>query len=597
MSRSSFDFNTEAQRHRGSQRIVFYYFLCEPLCLCASVLKSKLDLLLLLAFLTTLTAFPLHAQPSSTQILHQLHRGQIDEAIDNYLKGVEKEEGKHDYSLLQQMSISLLEQGARNPDKECQILAILGAGIAADERVAHILAEGLESKDLQTRLTSLHLLAAMQNDEADRLINRAVNADNWLIRLEAIHHLALKKSPSAIGQIEALMQKLPKELWSILPQLFALIGDERSMRQLRRLMNDSREEVRVAAIQAAAEAGRDDLLPAIRTLASHTSQRQQEACASALGKLNDGSSLPKLQELSRSPNANIRLTALQALYRLGVDTSEEICLMAGKGDPFAIQVLADIEEGIELLVQLLDSKNVNTRINAALALLKHNDPRVITVLPDIIMLNSRDLVFIPIDSTGKALRAWKVVASGTQLHKENAVALELSRALREQTLTNCIDLPEKLFLGIVGAVLEKPQLDLVPLAALLLQNKATDEAIAILKKGQNKIGTPLVRNYCTLALFKMGLDGPYRDKISRWVSEQDNIPVIQFRPVVPWEYCREGLCAEVTPQEMTQLYISCIEELATAQDPRGVVALLTAIKNGHPKNRFALAGLLLRATE
>lgn len=271
--------------------------------------------------------------------------------------------------------------------------------------------------------------------------------------------------------------------------------------------------------------------------------------------------------------------------------------MAGKGDPFAIQVLADIEEGIELLVQLLDSKNVNTRINAALALLKHNDPRVITVLPDIIMLNSRDLVFIPIDSTGKALRAWKVVASGTQLHKENAVALELSRALREQTLTNCIDLPEKLFLGIVGAVLEKPQLDLVPLAALLLQNKATDEAIAILKKGQNKIGTPLVRNYCTLALFKMGLDGPYRDKISRWVSEQDNIPVIQFRPVVPWEYCREGLCAEVTPQEMTQLYISCIEELATAQDPRGVVALLTAIKNGHPKNRFALAGLLLRATE
>lgn len=546
-----------------------------------------------IVFFTTLHAAP----SSSTQILYQLHRGQVNEAIDSYLKTVDST-GQHNYALVQQMALTLLEQGASNPDKECQVLAILGAGIAANERAAHILAEGLDNKDPQIRLISLHLLASLQNDQADRLINRAVNSDNWLIRLEAIHHLTKKKSPTAIGQAESLLQRLPKPLWPILPQLFALIGDDRSVRQLRRLMNDSDEEVRVAAIEAAAATGRDDLAGSVRTLASHQSPRQQEAAAYALGVLRDGAAMPKLQELSQSPNPNVRLSSLQALYKLGDQAAiEQISAQAEEGDPFAIQALGDISEAKDLLAALTQSKNMNTRINAALALAKHNDPRVVPVLPEILLADSRDLVFLPVISAGKALRAWKVVASGTQVHKDTPVAMEVSRNLREHILAECIDLPDKDFLAIAETILEKPQLDLVPQAVALLENKATDEAVEILKKGQHKIGMPLVRHHCTLALFRMGLEGPYREKVSQWVAEQDNIPVVQFRPVVPWELCREGLGAEVTPQEMTQLYVASIEALAVAQDPRGVVALLTAIRNGHPKNRFALAGMLLRATE
>lgn len=550
------------------------------------------------SILPLLTPLPLSAsQPTPTHILYQLHRGQINEAIDSYLKGV-NESGEQDYPLVQQMAIALLEQGARDPDRECQVLAIFGAGISANERVAHILANGLENSDLQIRLTSLHLLAAMQNDQADRLIQRAVNSDSWLIRLEAIHHLAVKKSPGAIGQAEALLQRLPKVLWPILPQLFALIGNDRAVKQLRRLMNDTNEEVRVAAIEAIALAGRDDLVGSIRILASHQSTRQQEACVFALGALKDGAALPKLQELSLSPNPNVRLAALQALYRLGDRSSiAQIIALAQTGDAFAIHVLADIDESKDVLAALMDSKNIQTRMNAVLALIKHHDPRAVAVLPEFLLANSRDFVFVPVSSAGKALKAWKVVPSGTEIHKDNPIVMEVSRALRESLLMECIDLPEKDFLTIAEMILVKPQLDLVPLTTELLQNKATDEAIALLKQGQYKIGMPLVRNHCTLALFKMGLEGPYRDKISQWVSEQDNIPVVEFRPVVPWELCREGLRAEVTPQEMTQLYIASIEALAVAQDPRGVLAVLTAIRNGHPKNRYALAGLLLRATE
>ncbi len=571
-------------RDTKAQRIGFLKTF--SLCLCAFVFNfSSIDAAATPAIL------------SPTHILYQLHRGQVNEAIDSYIKGT-SDAGKHDYALVQQMAIALLEQGARDPDRECQVLAIYGAGISSNERVAHILANGLENRDPQIRLISLHLLAAMQNDQADRLINRAVNSDHILIRLEAIHHLAIKKSPAAIGQAEALMQKLPRVLWSILPQLFALIGDERSMKQLRRLMNDSNEEVRIAAIEASALAGRDDLLGSIRTLASHQSPRQQEACAFALGALKDGAALPRLQELSRSPNPNVRLTALQALYRLGdLSSAESIIALAQKGDPFAIQILGEVEEGKDLLASLTEVADINTRMNATLALNKHHDARVAAVIPEFLLANSRDLVFVPVNSAGRALKAWKVVSSGTQVHKDNPAVMEVSRNLREQMLAECIDLPEKDFLAIAEKVLEKPQLDLVPLVVQLLQNKATDEATTILQHGQHKIGMPLVRNYCTLALFKMGLEGPYREKVSQWVSQQDDIPIVQFRPVVPWELCREGLRAEVTPQEMTQLYISSIEALATAQDPRGVLAVLTAIRNGHPKNRFALAGLLLRATE
>ncbi len=559
---------------------------------------SLAKLLFFTIFASSLLSSLACSQPDSTYVLHQLHLGRIEAAIDSYIEGVDTGNGKHDYPLLQQMSISLLEQGARDPDKECQLLAILGAGIASNERVAHLLAKGLENSDLQTRLVSLHLLAGMQNDQADQLVNRAASSGNWLIRLEAIHHLATKRSPTAIGQIEALVQKLPKSFWPILPQLFAMVGDDRSIKQLRRLMNDSDEEVRIAAIQAIAKAGRDDLIAALRTLASHPSPRQQEACASALGVLKDGSALPKLEEFSRSANPNVRLAALQALYRLGHNAPiAEIIALAANGDLFAMQVLSEIEEGKDTLALLLASKNRNVRVNAALALIKHHDPRSASSLSEILMVDAKDLLFVPVNSAGSALQAWKVVASGTQVYRDKPIAIELSRGLREQILAECIDLPEKEFLNIAEAILEKPQLDLVPLAVELLQNKATAGAIAILKKGQHKIGAPLVRNHCTLALFKAGLEGPYHERVCRWVSEQDQIPIVQFRPLASWELRREGLRAEATPHDMTHLYIASIEALAVAQDPRGVLALLTAIRDGHPKNRFALAGLLLRATE
>ena len=43
--------------------------------------------------------------------------------------------------------------------------------------------------------------------------------------------------------------------------------------------------------------------------------------------------------------------------------------------------------------------------------------------------------------------------------------------------------------------------------------------------------------------------------------------------------------------------IESFEALAEKHDPQGIDLILAAIQSGHPKNRYALAGLLIKALQ
>lgn len=533
----------------------------------------------------------------SNRILYLMQSGNLSKALEIY-KQLQKEKGHHDFDLIQQMGLILLDQGIRSRDAEIQLLTIFGAGISLNEKALYILQEGLNSSEAQIQLISLNFLSRFQNDIADESLIRAMSSDSLLIRLEAAFHLAEKKAPQAVAQTEALMYKVDPQLTFLFPQLFALIGNSDAMKIMRRLLTHQDEEVRIETILSAAKHGRDDLLPQIRILATHHQAGQQEACASALGMMKDEKSVGKLETLSKSNIAAVRLAALQALYRLGrKEIRSEIEKEALKQDPFAIGVLSEMQGSEDVLFRLTKSSNIQTRVNAALALLERQDPRCILPICEILIKDSRDLGYIKVTTKGKALAAWKVTPSALQNFKEDPVAHELSLNLREAVLSKSADLSENVFLTIANLIFEREQNDLIPVLVELLENLQTPAAIELIKKYQQKAGAPLIRNYCNLTLYLLKEQGPYAQNLMDWIVNKQGEDFIRFRPFIPWEKRDSDSSYQLTPQETSSLLIHSFESLVQMRDEKGIDLLLNAIKNGNSKNKYALAGLLMRAVQ
>lgn len=546
---------------------------------------------------------PLPAQlPAPTSatnhILYLAHTGNTSQSLQAYCQHSEAL-GAHDFDLIERIGLTILDQGFRSSDEETQLLTVFGAGISMNEKALYILEDSVTDDKPEIQLAALNFLGRIHNDRADVAINRAMTSNHLLVRLEAAFLLASKKAPRATAYTEALMAKVDERLWSIFPQIYALCGDAQSMKMMRKLLTHADEKVRIEAVLNAAKCGRDDLLPAIRRLASHHEPAQQEICAAALGLLNDSHSIPKLEALARSPNANVRLAALGALYRLGNKEARlGVEALAKENNLYAVALLGTMPGSEALLAEQAKSKNIQLRINACMALLELGDARCLPGLREVLITDARDLTILETPSPGKSLSIWKVISSSRQNFEDTPVAFELTLAAREEALTKALELPEKDFITLAHAIFERQQTDLVPTLVDALENHPTPAVIALLKKHQQKAGAPLVRNYCNLALYRLKQPGPYAENLRSWVTQQQNVDLIRFRPYVPWDLREKNTEAfEMTPHETSKLLVEAFESFVATQDDKGIDMLISVIQNGNSKNKYALIGLLMRAIQ
>lgn len=553
---------------------------------------------IMISLCITTCCLSLNAEESSNakQILYAMHTGDLKAALELYKKYHEKT-NRHDLELIQQIGLILLDRGHRSQDKQIQLMTLFGAGISTNERCLYILEEGLNNPIPEIQLIALNFLARYHHDRADEALNKVLGSNSLLIRLEALIHLAEKKHPKAVGQTEALMSKVDSSLHPLFPQFFAMIGDAPATKALKRLLSFPNEKVRIASILSVAKYERDDLLPQIRKLSAQHDLIQQEACAIALGILHDEASIPRLNTLTQSSALTTRLAALQALYRLGKkEVLPAIEREAKDHNLFAIYMLGEMKGSENTLYELTKNGNLQIRLNAALSLLERRDNRCLVPLAEVLLHDSRDLAFIKITSLSTGLIAWKAIPSATQNLKDDSLAFELSLGLRETALRKALDLPAHDFLLMAEALFETHQNDLIPTLVELLENMNSQQGIALLKKYQQKAGAPLIRNYCNLALFNLKEEGPYAENLRGWITGQQNEDFIRFRPYLPWEARDAGTKYELDTEEKSKLLIRAFESFAKTQDDKGIDVFLDAILNGNEKNRYALAGLLIRAT-
>ena len=529
------------------------------------------------------------------RILFLIQQGEHEQALKLYQTSFQAT-GQHDFELLHQVGLRVLDYGFRQNDPECQLLALFGAGVSAHEDAYYILEESLKNRFPEIQLVALNALARFQNDRGDQAILRALGAPSVQVRYEAVHQLCKKKHPQAVIQAESLMYKSPKVLLPIYPSLFAMVDDPHSTKILRKLITHSSKNVRLAVILSVAKYARDDLLSLIRQQASQQQFAQQEACAYTLGCLKDEQSITKLKNLTLSQYPIVALAAHLALYHLGREESiHAIEEAAQKEDLFAISALGSIDDHSIILQKLLQSPNLQVRLNALIALLQQNHLRALDLIDEILIRDKRDLAFTSYHSPGHSFKAWKVTPSASQLLKDDLSAYQDHLELKESLLQKVRELSETHFIALAHQIFTKQQNDLIPCAVELLEDLGTLKAIECLKQHQQQLGAPLVRHYCNLALYRLQEPGPYGEQLCQWVKIQSQTQFIRFQPFSPWKLGENSYT--LTPEETSKLLIEAFETFATHQDSQGIETLIEAIATGHNKNKYALAGLLLRATQ
>lgn len=553
-------------------------------------MKKKFLIIIALTLFSTLSAL----DTSNNHLLYLMQRGDIDIAFSLYLEKAHSQ-NRHDFETLQEMSLMLLEKGSASSDMETELLSVYGGGISLNEKAIPILKQALSSNSLQVQLVALNFLARLNHDEGDLELIKALYSPSLLVRVESLLLLAEKKHPKAFYYLESLMNLLPQEMKPIFPKIFGKLGTKASIKTLQKFLKDRDEHVRLEAILAIADFEREELLPKIRIMVSHPSPREQEAMCYLLGEMKDEESLDKLKALKNSNSRAISRAASFALFQLGEREAKVLLERYGEeGDLFSINLLSSIKESQPLLLRLIQHPDPQIQFNAALQLLEQKHPSCLKVITPFLLRD--DLILTKIFSPGRCHIAWQIQEAALIPESSLKLVHEISQMTKEDILAKTLDLPEEEFLSLAETLLREQVNELIPLLIELLENLRTKKVIDLLRKYQQKVGAPLVRNYCNLGLFRLKVPGPFKENLIQWILSQHHEGMIRFRAFVPFELRETSSPFEMSCEENSRLFIESIEALAQTQDERAIELIIHSILNGHKKNKFALAGLLIRAT-
>lgn len=546
-------------------------------------------------FLFLISFCTLHAAPY--HILMHLHQDNIERCIECY-KAEKQRTDKDDFGVLEEIGEHLLSQGIRSEDPEIALMSIYGAKISNTQTTLSFAEHAIRAKNPTIQLAAIELLGRIQEDEAEHVLTYASHSPYLPIRMEAAHQLSLKKSRLATGYLVSIMNHLPPQFKSFFPQLLALIGNREATTILKTLITDPELSVRLSAYLSAANFYRDDFLPTLRAAITHRNPAEQEAAAFALGALSDSHSIPDLKKLNESSNEVVRLAAARALIALGDQEAKTVILdRAKRKDLNALILLAEMEEGKEILGRLLFDSDTAVRYHAALALLEHKDPRAAPILMDMLIVDETEIGFLPIYSPGGSLIQWRIVPSAYHYSmKTKRDIVSFSQNFREMILIRSLDLTAPVFLRMAEHIIAMEQHALIPTAMHLLENLGTPEALSLLKRCTQKLGSPFTRAYANLTLYRMDKDPRAEKELFEWIKHNRGDDLIRFRNLLTWTE-REDTPFDLTPEETSLLLIESYQTLADKHDLKSIDLLLDAIAYGNPKNRYALAGLLLHAVQ
>jgi HEAT repeat protein len=303
--------------------------------------------------------------------------GSVDEAISFCI-----EHDQYDSDTLEYIALKLLQAGMQSEQAQDKLIGLYGIKIAQDERVEPLVAHAMKSQDPYVQLAALQVLGSYLTDESNRAIELALKSDFLLIRLEAAYLLAQRKLPKAYPQLESLFMKVPDEVRSYFPDLFALEGSAASRHMLKKMIHDLDMQVRKEAIFAASQASYHELVSDIQIYAEDIHPVIQEVFAYACQVFDLKAMVPQLKKIAHKRDGPQALMAAYTLYTFGDEQGLKLIEQeASKDNLYAMDLLGRMPgQATDLLMEKMHASDHNVRYNAALALLARKDPVCLPVI-------------------------------------------------------------------------------------------------------------------------------------------------------------------------------------------------------------------------
>lgn len=534
------------------------------------------------------------------QISYLISTHQVEKALENYLS-IHEEKQKHDYQVLQQLGMSIIEEGCKSPEHEDQLLSLFGMAISENQAPNYLLYDLIRSQHPLVQSTTLRIAADMFEDSSEQLLMKALTSNYFMIRLEALYYLTARHSQKAFGQIQSIQSLLPEIYHPYFGEFYALDKTSYSLTELKKMIHHHDPKMRLAGILSVIKYRVEDLKETIFPILSQKDPVELEAAAFAVGMFQDLTTTNDLKNLLSSSQIEVKLAALHALTKLGyTDYITQIETFAKEGNLFAISILGELGTGEKVLKEALNSSDLTLRLNAALALLHQRNADVVPYLLDIFAINKNSYGIQAFPSPGQTMSYWNIVPLKALKDEKAQFALaSYTRYILEIVLSECLELGEKPFLQIASYLMARQHEWILPKLTRLIENIRSPDAIQLLEEKSQQLGAPLIRAYATLGLYRLGNDIDKQEALIKWILREKQTELIRFRPVVDQSTPKFASHSpyQLTPEETSGFLIEAISEVAQKRQESSISYLIMLMKDGNPKNRYALAGLLLRTIQ
>ncbi len=264
---------------------------------------------------------------------------------------------------------------------------------------------------------------------------------------------------------------------------------------------------------------------------------------------------------------------------------------ADVGDLFAITLLGTLSGRRAEIKNLLKIKRSSHRHQCSHGPFDSWRESGLRIIAPLILSNKASLA--PHATSLKHVIAWKLAPSGPY---DDPVIEERMRESRKEIVRRIFLLPEEDALAFSKELLLRGENGYIPAVMEQLYISGTPGVVALLEQFQQKIGAPYVRGAAALTLFKLGQKERRSEMIS-FLKSHHAVELIRLKPMIDDKLNPFATTAfELSPEETSSLYIEMLEALLTEGKEDGIDLLVEAMEKGHPNNRYALAGLLIRAT-
>jgi hypothetical protein len=518
-------------------------------------------------------------------------------SIDDVVNAIKKiYETSPRRSAVEHLSSKLFEKLLESNDPETIIMTVIASASCHHPLSKDMCRLLLRSPYPVIQLSSIQALYALNTHEADDILIDALRSDFLLVRFEAAYILAKKRSPHAFYHIDALSQKIPPELKSYIPELFALEGSSLSIQRLKQFLVDPDESLVTETLLAIGRHKIFALSPHLVTFEAH-SPALLEALSFSLQIVDSTASKERLKNLSIHQNPLVAIQASLSLVLLG-ETSYQSTIesYARQGNLFALCALSSCPSPSDSIQP--KEKNSTFSMNQGLLLLSQKDKASLPYILSILSL-SNETILSQAPSPGRSLSYLQT--NNVSIFPQNIrpSLQEESLRIQEQILTSTIELDETAFLEIASHIFQEGYFELYPCLLELLANKQSDTSIDLLRQESIRLGAPYNRAYATLCLIKqhqLEIDTTTLLSILNLSREKSNQ---SWRFFLPWMDTNSNEEQRSFLQQATmsaRLYIEALSTLAECGSPQAIEILVSELSLAPKKYLPFVVSALLHAS-